>query len=128
MTIAHILFLVLPTCPDGSCNGYIMILPFLLLGVFYSCYSAVLWPCVALVCDNEILGTAFGLITSVQNGGMALGPVIIGSIIKNTTYIKDGYFWMSWFFIIIGVICVVIQIILWYYDVNHRDIFKIPSQ
>ena len=65
MTIAHIIFLLIPECPEGDCKGHILILPFVLLGIFYSFYSAVLWPCVAMVCDPEIVGTAFGIITAV---------------------------------------------------------------
>jgi len=65
MTAAHVLFLVLPDCPEGGCNYHIVILPFCMMGFFYAFYSAVLWPCVAIVTEKHILGTAFGVITAV---------------------------------------------------------------
>jgi len=37
----------------------------ILLGIFYSIYSAVLWPCVPLVCKDNIVGTAFGIVNAI---------------------------------------------------------------
>ena len=47
-------------------------------GLAYTCFAAVLWPSVPLVCDQRFIGLGFGVVTSVQNIGLALFPAIIG--------------------------------------------------
>jgi Na+/melibiose symporter-like transporter len=42
-----------------------------LLGIAFSLVPAVLWPCVARMVDARRLGTAYGLMTMVQNVGLA---------------------------------------------------------
>jgi len=39
------------------------------MGIFYSSYAAVLWPCLPIILPKEIIGTGFGLTTSIQNIG-----------------------------------------------------------
>jgi len=56
------------------------VLPLVGQGIAYSCYAAVIWPSVPLTVDKKFTGTAFGVITSVQNIGLALFPLIIASI------------------------------------------------
>lgn len=69
MLLAHILFLTLPMCPQiGTCpNSYFtyLFIPLILLGLFYASYAAVLWPCIPLICDKNILGTGFGICDSI---------------------------------------------------------------
>ena len=62
------------------------ILPLIGQGIAYSCYAAVIWPSVPLTVDKKFTGTAFGVITSIQNIGLALFPLIIASI-----YSASGY-------------------------------------
>lgn len=62
---AYVIFLSVPYCPEGGCDYTILILPFVMLGIFYSFYSVVLWPCVSLMCDSKIAGTAIGVISSI---------------------------------------------------------------
>lgn len=127
LTCGHFIFEFMPDCPLGDCNQALVILPFVCLGIFYSFYSAVLWPCVALVCDPKVVGTAFGIITSIQNIGLAVGPLIVGAIVENTER-KSGYFYMSIFFIIVSCLCVLINITLFFYDRNNRDILSKPTR
>ena len=47
-------------------------------GLAYSAFAAVLWPSVPLVCDQRLIGLGYGVVTSVQNIGLTLFPVIIG--------------------------------------------------
>ena len=49
-------------------------------GVAYSLYAAVLWPSVPLVVPKRYVGTAFGVITSIQNIGLALFPLVIAAV------------------------------------------------
>lgn len=56
------------------------VLPLILQGLAYSMYAAVIWPSVPLVVEPKYIGTAFGVITSVQNIGLVSFPMIIAAI------------------------------------------------
>jgi len=58
------------------------LLPMVLQGVSYSVFAAALWPSVPYCVDERYVGTAYGLLTAVQNGGLALFPVIIGQLLN----------------------------------------------
>jgi MFS family permease len=49
-------------------------------GLAYALYSCVLWPSVTLTVRKELTGTAFGTITSIQNIGLALFPLMVAAI------------------------------------------------
>ena len=51
--------------------------PLLMLGVCYSIYAAALWPSIALVIPPENQATAYGVVSSVQNLGLAVSPNIV---------------------------------------------------
>jgi MFS family permease len=53
------------------------------MGLAYSFYAAALWPSIALVVPDEIVGTAYGLTTAAQNLGLAVVPLVIGDM-QNT--------------------------------------------
>jgi MFS family permease len=50
-----------------------------LLGVAYSVYAAVIWPAIALVVPPAHHGTAYGVVTSVQNLGLAVVPFLVAA-------------------------------------------------
>lgn len=51
--------------------------PLVLLGVCYSIYAAALWPSIALVIDPANHATAYGVVTAVQNLGLAVSPLVV---------------------------------------------------
>lgn len=52
----------------------------IVLGFSFSLVPAALWPAVPLLVDGKTIGTAFGLMTMIQNLGLAIFPWIIGSL------------------------------------------------
>ena len=54
------------------------VVPLVLLGIAYSIYAAALWPSVALVVEPKYAATAYGVVTAVQNLGLAVAPMVIG--------------------------------------------------
>ena len=56
------------------------VVPMILQGTAYSLYAAVIWPSVPLTVTKQYTGTAYGVITSIQNIGLALLPLIIAAI------------------------------------------------
>ena len=54
------------------------------LGVSFSLVPAALWPSVPKIIDEKILGSAYCLIFWVQNIGLCLVPMLIGSLRQST--------------------------------------------
>ena len=83
-------------------------------GLAYAGFAAELWPSVPLVVQEHLVGLAFGLVTSVQNCGLALFPVIISAIYEgnNDAYIPS----VEYFFIALAVVGFLIGLYLNFYD------------
>ena len=60
---------------DGS-----PVLPLIAQGLAYSLFAAVLWPSVPLTVEEKSVGTAYGLITAIQNAGLAGFPILISTL------------------------------------------------
>lgn len=56
------------------------VVPLIGQGIAYSLYASVLWPSVPLTVAKQYTGTAFGVIASIQNIGLALFPLMIAAI------------------------------------------------
>jgi MFS family permease len=90
-----------------------------LLGVSFSLLPAVLWPTVARYAAPEQLGTAYGLMTTLQNAGLFAANLAAG-------YINDvsgasgsnpgGYSSMLWFFGILSTMAFLATVVLWFTD------------
>ena len=59
--------------------------PLVLLGLCYSIYASALWPSVALVTEKRHHGTAYGIVTAVQNLGLAAIPLGVGKLQPTTS-------------------------------------------
>jgi MFS family permease len=76
------------------------IVPLLGLGFSFSICSAVLWPSVPYVVKEQHVGTAYGVITAVQNGGLALIPMLVAVVLKATRHLSPSnpYMYVELFF------------------------------
>jgi MFS family permease len=79
--------------------------PMAMMGVAFSLIPAVMWPSVAYIVDQAKLGTAYGLMTMIQNIGLFGFNLLIGW--ENTHGRADasnpsGYNLMLWTFSILG--------------------------
>ncbi len=54
--------------------------PMMLLGAAFVLVPAAMWPSVPLIVRKELVGSAFGLITMIQNIGLALFPFLNGKL------------------------------------------------
>ena len=102
-------FLVLGALPGGA--G----LSTALLGISFSFVPAVLWPTVVRYAPPEHLGTAYGLMTTLQNAGLFGANIIAG-------YLNDlngagaanpgGYLPMLWFFGLLSLAAFALTLVL----------------
>jgi len=65
-----------------------------IMGVTYSILASSLWPMVSIVIPDHQLGTAYGLMQSIQNLGLAVISIAAGSIVD-----AKGYLVLEIFFI-----------------------------
>lgn len=82
-----------------------LIIPMSMMGIAFSLIPAVMWPSVALVVDNSKLGTAYGLMTMIQNIGLFAFNLIIGfanDISLASPENPEGYNLGMWIFSILG--------------------------
>jgi len=84
----HALFIILPYSTEENVS-YIGVIPIVGLGITYSIYVAALWPMIPLVVKPQVVGSAFGLCTALQNIGLALGPIMV-SLLTDTKKGEDG--------------------------------------
>jgi MFS family permease len=55
-----------------------LLVPMAIMGIAFSLIPAVMWPSVAYIVDQAKLGTAYGLMTMIQNIGLAGFNLLIG--------------------------------------------------
>ena len=90
-----------------------------LLGVSFSFLPAVLWPTVVRYAPPEHLGTAYGLMTALQNAGLTAAN-LAGGYINDVNHASaanpGGYTPMLWFFGLLSLTAFVCTLALWLRD------------
>ncbi len=82
-----------------------LILPMAMMGIAFSLVPAVMWPSVAIIVDQSRLGTAYGLMTMIQNIGLFGFNLLIGFANDISGASADnpaGYNLGMWIFSILG--------------------------
>jgi MFS family permease len=80
-------------------------IPMAMMGVAFSLVPAVMWPSVTYLVDGSRLGTAYGLMTMIQNIGLAGFNIAIGwanDFSGASAANPDGYALGMWIFSILG--------------------------
>lgn len=93
-----------------------LFIPMAMMGISFSLIPAVMWPSVAYIVEEKRLGTAYGLMTMIQNIGMFGFNVIIGwanDISAAGPNNPDGYALGMWIFSITGLLGLVFSFLLW---------------
>ncbi|CAN8021308.1 unnamed protein product [Ixodes persulcatus] len=66
------------------------------MGLNYSLLACAFWPLVAMVVPERQLGTAYGMMLSVQNLGLALISMVSGMIVDSSGYFMLEVFFLAW--------------------------------
>lgn len=96
--------------------------PMALLGVAFVLVPAALWPSIPLIVKKETLGTAFGLLTMIQNIGLALFPYLNG-LLRDITH---SYTQSMLMFALLGVIGLVCALLLKKADAQWGNVLEKP--
>ena len=78
------------------------------LGAAFVLVPAAMWPAIPLVVDKDRVGTAFGLMTAIQNVGLLVFPYLNGTLRDVTS----GYGWSQTMFAGLGLVGLVLAILL----------------
>jgi MFS family permease len=103
-------------------------IPMIMLGIAFSLVPAAMWPSVARIVDENRLGTAYGLMFSIQNLGLWGFPIMAGIILDNTNKGTEGalnYGPTMLMFLILGSAGMVFALLLRRYSIrNGRGLDK----
>lgn len=75
-----------------------LLIPMSMMGIAFSLIPAVMWPSVALIIEKSKLGTAYGLMTMVQNIGLFGFNLLIGTV----NDLSQDYTAGMWIFSLLG--------------------------
>ncbi|KAF9908469.1 hypothetical protein BX616_000148 [Lobosporangium transversale] len=99
--------------------GFTTITPIIgmfILGLAYSLFASVLWPCIPFLVNDHQLGTAYGLVTIALNISLTIFPMIVASILDVT---NGSYPHVEGLFISLAIIALALSIILNILDSRH---------
>lgn len=116
LTVVHILF-AMPLLNVWWFAVIVMII----LGVAFSLVPSALWPSVPKIIPMKQLGSAYAIIFYIQNIGLSMVPVLIGTVIKNNTANGTTDYTMPMsIFALFGAIAVAISILLKIVDKRYN--------
>ncbi len=129
MIACHLTFaLVLPTYP----KTWVAFTAIIILGVSFSLVPASLWPSVPKIMDARYLGSAYSLIFWVQNIGLSLFPILIGSVLNSVNEgvedpLKYDYTVPMLMFASLGVLALLFGFWLLALDKKHKYGLELPN-
>lgn len=112
--------------PAHLAMGWTMLppaVPMVVLGAAFVLVPAAMWPSVPLVVDKEKVGTAFGLMTAIQNVGLLAFPYLNGALRDHTS----GYAWSQTMFAGLGLFGLVFAGLLLAADRKAGRVLELPT-
>jgi len=108
-------------------------IPLFFLGVAFSLVPAAMWPSVAKIVDENRLGTAYGLMFTIQNYGLMLFPYFIGVVLDKTNKgVAEGdplnYNWAILMLAFLGVLGIVFALLLKREDKTSGYGLELPNK
>jgi MFS family permease len=113
MTVGSIL--LLPVYLLMAYSNISLYVPVIMMGVAFSLIPAVMWPSVAYIVEAKRLGSAYALMTLIQQIGMMLFPLIVGAANDYqgaSPANPGGYDLGMWIFSILGILGLIFAYLL----------------
>ncbi len=85
-------------------------------GIAYSAYAAIIWPCISLVVEQRMNGTAYGFTVAMQNLLCSIIPPLLGYLHDQTTSRDYGYFWTEVSLLVLSVMGILATILIRFKD------------
>jgi hypothetical protein len=89
-----------------------------------SIFGSVIWPCVPVAVPVEHQATAYGVMTSFQNAGQFVVPLVLQYVYRQT----HSYIPCEGFFIVMSCLCAVVAGVIWVMDESWNNaILRLPD-
>ncbi len=132
LVLVHLLFAFLPG------NVYLALLGMFLLGIAFSLVPSALWPAVPKIVPEQYLGSAYAMIFWVQNIGLWIFPILIGSVrewsnpgvsaaIQQGSSVTFDYTMPMLMLVLVGVVAILFAIFLKQADAKRGYGLELPS-
>lgn len=105
MSLSYVLFITIPSSNQDNVS-YLGIIPFGLLGITATIYGVVISPMYPLIVKPKVLATAYGISAWTMNIGMAIGPILIGTLTIRKKK-ENTYLWVNFFLMILCALSVI---------------------
>jgi hypothetical protein len=93
-----------------------LLLPMAMMGISFSVIPAVMWPSVAYIVEEKRIGTAYAIMTLIQNIGLLVFNNLIGfanDYAKAGPDNPGGYTLGMWIFTLLGFLGLLFSFMLW---------------
>ena len=123
LTVVHVIF-ALPLN-----NWLLAIAVMIVLGVAFGLVPSAMWPSVPKIIPMKLLGTAYALIFYIQNIGLSMVPMWIGSVNEKNTDAQGviDYTESMTIFASFGVCAIIISLLLFLEDKKKGDGLELPN-
>ena len=112
--------LIIGFAPGVPFYGYAAIV---FLGIGYSLVPSAMWPTVPKIIPEKNLGTAYSMIYWIQNMGMLLVPIIVGSIMKkNSGDDIRAAVHSEYVFVSLGIVAITVAVFLFFNSKKHPEL------
>jgi len=108
-------FLIMPVFLIMSYTHLSLYIPMIIMGISFALIPAVMWPAVTIIVPEKKLGTAYGLMTMIQNIGLAAFNLMIGwanDVSSASSTNPSGYNLGMWIFTSLGFFGLVFALLL----------------
>lgn len=128
LTVVHVLF-ALPILNEWWFAIGVMII----LGIAFSLVPSAMWPAVPKIIPLKQLGSAYAIIFYIQNIGLSMVPVLIGSVIQDYATIETAegvtydYTIPMSIFAVFGIVAICVAVILKRVDKSHNYGLEEPN-
>jgi len=109
---------------DGVSGVMMVIAAMVVLGFSYSLCASSLWPCVPLLVPEERVGTAYAIMNSIQNSGLAIASLVAGGLCDNHPQcsVKPIFF-----LFVVSMASTGFSFLLILYDLSHGSVLSRKS-
>lgn len=107
--VGHLLFAYLKT---ETHDGYIVILPLILLGAADAVFETTTWSCLCLVLGEELADIGFGIATACMNAITVIVLVVMSILEDNSKRIKFGYYYSELFLEGIAIFSIILLLVV----------------
>jgi len=118
LTLTHLMCLARAFAWDNMISRIPLAVIMVVTGFAYSIFASAIWPMLPFIIKRDMLGTAYGMMTSVQNTFLVIVPFIAGEIQSDESLKEKGRIYIVSFLLLLGIlgISVAFTLVIYFID------------